>query len=458
MHRIIIVGGGAGGLQLATHLGDRLGARRKHPKASIILVDQHATHLWKPLLHSVAAGSLDFSIHQLDYAAQAHWHGFTFQQGKLTQIDRALKTITLAPILDRTGIELLPSRILHYDTLILAIGSITYFFHIPGAEQYTLALDTSAQAEYFRSRLVAACLRAQQSYLTKPSSPTPSGNITRSEIEPHIPLKPQVPIVIIGAGATGVELAAQLRYTAQMLAAYGLHQLDPKHDIRIILIEAAPRILPALPERVSQTTAALLKKLDIEIWVNESVSKAEPTIIHTHSGKQISAELKIWAAGIKAPPVLSTLGDLALNKRGQILVHPNLQSEIDEHIFAMGDCASCPWPGKSGQTVPPRAQAAHQQAHFLVSALIKRLSKKSIPTFRYRDFGSLISLGHSHAVGYLIPGFLNKNLFIEGFLARLMYRALYRMHIAALHGWFYMVLDTLAHWLSRSTRPRVKLH
>jgi NADH dehydrogenase len=434
MHRIIIVGGGAGGIELATRLGNRFGTPCKHPKASITLVDRYLTHLWKPKLHEVASGSLDLSAHQLAYAAQARWHGFDFEQGALIGLDRKKKTITIAPVLEEEGSELLPKRILKYDILVLAIGSTTHFFNVPGAKEHSIALDTVEQAERFHRRFVAVCRRTQYSKIAS-----------------------QVSIAIVGGGATGVELAAELRNTAQVLAAYGLHRLDPKKDIHIVLIEAADRILPELSERVSRVTTQLLEKQGIEIRVREQVIEISDEVIATKSGQNIPAELKVWAAGIKAPDILKELEAFELNHRGQILVRPTLQSINDDDIFALGDCASGPWLGYEAKVVPPRAQAAHQQANFLVSAITRKIHNKPLYIFKYRDRGSLISLSHFSAVGNFM-GALGKSVFIEGFFARLMYMALYRLHRVALHGWIHMILELLAHWLSRSTRPRVKLH
>lgn len=437
MHRMVIVGGGAGGLELATRLGNRF---RKRKTAKIVLVDRNPTHVWKPLLHEVAAGSMDPFTHQLEYAAQARWRGFEFQQGEFIALDRSAKTITLAAVRDEEGIDILPARTLAYDTLIIAIGSITNFFNVPGAQQYAFALDTAAQAEHFRRRLIAACMRAQM-----------RSRYSEQNSEPEQPARIQ--IAIVGGGATGVELSAELRQTAQALAVYGIHTLDPKRDIGISVIESGPRILSALPERVSAETAALLTKLGVELNVGEPVVEVLPNALRTASGHTLAADLIVWAAGIQAPAILKRLDGLATTARGQLKVRTTLQTENDDAIFAFGDCASCPWP-QHHSTVPPRAQAAHQQASFLLRALTRHLAHRPLPQFRYRDFGSLVSLGHFSAVGHLLGG----NLLVEGVFARFMYAFLYRMHIAALHGAPRMALDTLAHWLRRSTLPRVKLH
>lgn len=441
LHRVVIVGGGAGGLELATRLGNTLG---KKQRAQIVLVDRSPTHIWKPLLHEVAAGSMDPHTHQLEYAAQARWHNFEFQQGELQGLNRSQKWIQVAACMDQDGVEILPARQLAYDTLILSIGSVTHFFGVPGAAEHTIALDTAQQAEKFRRRLIAACMRAQTGL------PETEGEAVQAK-------SPQVAIAVIGAGATGVELSAELRNTAHVLAAYGLHRLDPGRDIGIRIIEAGPRILPALPERVSTETSKLLETLGIEVLTGERVTEIQPNAVLTASGKVLPADLMVWSAGIQAPKVLATLDGLAVNRAGQIVVKPTLQSETDANIFAFGDCASCIWLGK-GMAVPPRAQVAHQQATFLSKALPKHIAGQDLAEFRFHDMGSLVSLGRLSAVGNLMGGLIGGNMLIEGIMARLMYASLYRMHVLALHGVTRMVLDTISHWLRSKTLPRVKLH
>ncbi|MGF6504790.1 NAD(P)/FAD-dependent oxidoreductase [Paraburkholderia sp. 32] len=451
MHRFIVVGGGAGGLELATRLGDRYGADKKgrSAQAQVTLVDRYPTHIWKPLLHEVAAGSMDPFTQELPYAAQARWHGFAFQQGDLSALDRTNRRITLGTVLDDDGAELLPERELEYDTLIIAIGSTTAFFGVKGAAEFSIALDTVSEAERFRKRLIAACVRAEhQAHEPVESRPGP-GTWTSSE--------PRIQVAIVGGGATGVELSAELRNTAQVLSAYGLHKLDPRHDVGIVLIEAGPRILPALQERVSTATAELLTKLGVKLMIGETVAEVAPGYIRTASGHTVRADLTVWAAGIKAPAVLGQLDGLPVNRLGQLVVRRTLQTGIDDNIFALGDCAACEWPGNE-RNVPPRAQAAHQQASFLMKGLAARLDNRPQPEFTYRDFGSLVSLGHFSAVGNLMGGVIGGNMLIEGLFARFMYMSLYRLHIAALHGYPRMVLDTFAHWLRRTTLPRVKLH
>jgi len=434
-HRIVIVGGGAGGLELATRLGDRLGRKGK---VRITLIDRSRTHLWKPLLHQVAAGSMDQNDHELDYLAQARWHNFDFQLGRMEGLDRTAKTVLLAPLLDQeTGNEVLPRRELPYDTLVLAVGSQTNDFGTPGAARHAIALDTPGEAERFRSRLLNACLRA---------------NAQREPLGPG-----QLHVAIIGAGATGVELSAELHNTTRELVAFGLDRIDPERDLKITIVEAAPRILPALPERLSSAALKLLEKLNVEVLTGERVTEVSAQGLKTASGRDVPAELVVWAAGIKAPDFLKDLDGLESNRMSQLVVTQSLATTRDASIFAMGDCAACPWPEKSG-FVPPRAQSAHQQASHLYKWLPRRLHGAEVPPWSYRDFGSLVSLGEYSTVGSLMGSLTRGSLMIEGIFAGLMYRSLYKMHELALHGVVKVTLDTIARLITRRTEPHVKLH
>jgi NADH dehydrogenase len=229
LHRIVVVGGGAGGLELATRLGNKLGRRGK---AHITLIDKARTHLWKPLLHEIAAGSMDEDMHAIDYLAQAYWHGFVYRSGAMAGIDRARRLVQVAPFVDEEGRQVTPAQEVGYDTLVIAIGSLTNDFGTPGVKEHAIALETADEAVRFHARLVNACIRA---------------HVQKEPLRPE-----QLQVAIIGAGATGTELAAELHKTTRQLVAFGLDRIDPDMDIKINLIEAAPRILPQLPERLAK--------------------------------------------------------------------------------------------------------------------------------------------------------------------------------------------------------------
>jgi NADH dehydrogenase len=272
------------------------------------------------------------------------------------------------------------------------------------------------------------------------------------------PLRPeQLQVAIIGAGATGTELAAELHKTTRQLVAFGLDRIDPDKDIKIHLIEAAPRILPALPERLSDGAVKLLDKLKVQVHTGARVTEVTSTGVMLASGVTIPAELVVWAAGVKAPDLLKDIGGLETNAVNQLVVRPTLQTTRDDAIFAFGDCAACSWPGHEGN-VPPRAQAAHQQASHLAKQIPRRIAGMPLRAWHYRDFGSLVSLGDYSTVGSLMGKLVGGSLFIEGFVAGLMYKSLYKTHQLALHGPVKVALDTLARLITRRTEPVVKLH
>jgi NADH dehydrogenase len=433
-HHIVVAGGGAGGLELVTRLGDTLG---KRGQAKITLVERSRTHLWKPLLHSVAAGSLRRSQHELNYLAQAHWHHFTFCYGEVVGLDRAAKQLRLGEMRDEDGRQITPATSLSYDTLIMAVGSVTNDFGTPGAAEFAVPLENPEQASRFNRRIVNACLRAN----------------TQSE-----PIRPgQLHVAIIGAGATGTELSAELHRTVRAVLAYGMDRIDPLRDVHIVLIEAAPRILPALPKRISDATMALLRGIGVEVRTGARVAEVRADGVVLANGDLIPSELVVWSAGVKAPEFLREIDGLETNRINQLVVKDTLQTTRDPDIFAIGDCASCPQPG-SNSAVPPRAQAAHQMASHMVDQVDAILAGRALTPFRYRDFGSLVSLGKYSTVGSLMGFVVGRSMFIEGLFARVMYRSLYKMHEAALHGGPSVLWRSIVSTITQRPTPTVKLH
>ncbi len=437
LHRVVIVGGGAGGLELATKLGNTLGKKKI---AEIILIDAKKTHVWKPLLHEIAAGSLNPDKDELEYLAQAHWHHFKFRYGRVNQVDSQNKTVSIEPTYDIDGAEIIPLRKIKYDTLVLSVGSTVNDFNIPGAKEFAVALDTQDQAERFHQKLHNSILRAQ----------TQKGSVRPGQLE----------VVIVGGGATGVELAAELHKATREMTAYGLDRVNPDRDISISLVEASNRLLPALPVKISTSVESELRKLNVKLFLGERVTKVTKDGIETQSGKKIISSLVVWAAGIKAPEFLSHIKGIETNSIHQIKVESTLQSTSNSDIFAFGDCAACPVKPGSDLLVPPRAQAAHQQASMLYKSIKSKVLKpnKVLANYVYKDYGSLVNLGRYSTVGNLMGSLLGGSMFVEGLIARLMYLMLYQMHLSALHGVVSVVFRLLGKIISRRTEARVKLH
>jgi len=430
MEKIVIIGGGAGGLELATQLGHKLGRKKK---AEIILVDRNHSHLWKPLLHEVATGSMDEGIDALSYLAHARNHGFQFQLGSLTQINRENKTLELAEIRDAEGALLVPQRELAYDRLVIALGSTSNDFGTPGVKDHCIFLDNPHQARRFHNEMLNLFLRFSAS----------EGSLEK------------VNIAIVGGGATGVELSAELYNAVKQLHSYGYKGLDSS-SLNVTLVEAGERILPALPPRISAAAHQELTKLGVRVLTQTMVTSATENGLNTKGGEFIDADLMVWAAGIKAPDFLKEIGGLETNRINQLVVKETLQTTLDDDIYAIGDCASCALPG--GGFVPPRAQSAHQMASRALENILAQRKEKPLKAYVYKDHGSLVSLSRFSTVGSLMGNLMRGSMMVEGRIARFVYISLYRMHQIALHGYFKTGLMMLVGSLNRVLRPRLKLH
>jgi NADH dehydrogenase len=430
---IVIVGGGAGGLELACKLGRKLGPGK------VTLVDSRLYHVWKPSLHEVAAGTLDIHQEGLSYQMLAHDRGFSFVYGAMTALDTAARRLTIAAVYEPgDGVEVLPERTLGYRSLVIAVGSTSNYFGVPGARENTISLNATEDAERFRLRLLRLLAQAEQQ---KENGGADSG----------------LDIVIIGGGATGVELAAELREASGAYAAYGFRRLQVRRDVRITLLEGAPRILAPLPERVSTAATRLLDERAIRVVTDCRVERIDKRQVSDNKGTIYPADLCVWAAGIRAPEFLASLG-LPVARGGQIEVDAHLRVKDVPDVYALGDCAAC-IDGK-GKPVPPRAQAAHQQADYLVKTFLKLAGGHPPPQepYVYRDYGSLVSIGRETTVGSLMGSLRGASLFVEGFMARIMYMSLHLMHHQAVLGSLRTGLMALGRFLIRRTTPIVKLH
>lgn len=423
-HRLVILGAGAAGLDLATRL-----ARRQVPGLSITLVDRSGSSVWKPRLHQVAAGTLDTAQEEvvlLDHAARC---GIAYRPGILRGLDRAARTVTLGTVQDEAGRDAVTATV-PYDTLVVAIGSRADDFGTPGVREHCDFIDSRDQAEAFRAELRRAVIRCMDD-----------------------PAEGALSIAIVGAGATGTELAAELHQALDLAAGYGLPGL--RQRLRVTLIEAGPRILSALPEKVSDPATALLRRLGVEVLTGAAVESVDASGVTLKGGRRVEAHIRVWAAGIRAPAVTRDLDGLETDKAGRIRVEETMVAVTDSAILAMGDCAALVPPGQE-KPLPATAQVAHQQARHLARHLPARLRGTPLPPFRYTPRGSLVSLGDYEAFGSLGRLGVLRGASIGGWLARLSYALLYRRFQWVVHG-----LRTPLVWASGAlralARPPVRL-
>lgn len=431
---IVIVGGGAGGLELA------VGLSKKYRKSNIqvTLVDREKTHMWKPHLHEVAAGILDSHAEQVAYLNVASRFGFNFVWGNMQALDKEKKSITLAPMLNAQGIELLPARELAYDYLVMAVGSTSNDFGTPGVKDFAFSLDDLVSANAFHQTMLEKVLQKE----------------FRAEHEEHFRIS------IIGGGATGVELAAALTETTKKLSQFGLKKLKEK-PVQITVVNAADQLLPGLSEKISRGALDILSKAGVTVLNSTKVIEVQDgTTVVERGGERynIHSDMIVWAAGVKSPEFLTHFG-LETTRGNQIVVNGQLQS-TDKHIFVIGDCASVKWINapKEGMMVPPRAQSAHQMSEYLIEHMRDITEGKDVPDFVYRDFGSLISLGEVESVGTLMGFLQGRSLFVEGKIAKAMYIHLYQHHQIKINGFIAAVGLFIGKMIQKRFKPTVKVH
>ncbi|WP_269620526.1 NAD(P)/FAD-dependent oxidoreductase [Zhongshania sp. BJYM1] len=422
---IVVVGGGAGGLPLVTKLGRSLGKSRK---ANITLVDASASHIWKPRFHEVATGAIDSDLDAVDYRAHAHQNYYNFSKGRMSGLDREKKNVILEAAIGSAGEQILPERRIPYDYLVITVGSLGNDFNTPGVRDHCLFLDTREQADRFHERFLNHCL---------------SADFYRGPVS----------VAIVGGGATGVELAAEIHHAVALLKLYGHKELD-RSRLQVHVIEAGPRLLPALSEQIATAAQAELENMGVKVHTGTMVKEADEQGFITRDGERIDAALLVWAAGIKAPDAVGQWG-LEVNRINQLVVDPNLQT-ADPSIFAIGDCCACEL--AEGKNVPPRAQSAQQMAKHTAANLTRLVKGQPLLPFKYRDHGSLVSLSEYSALGNLMGSVRGGSFFIEGWMARMMYVSLYRLHQAAIYGWLRTLMLLMAGRFNRLLRPRLKLH
>ncbi|KES18852.1 NAD(P)/FAD-dependent oxidoreductase [Gilliamella apicola] len=404
MQKIIIIGGGAGGLELATNLGDKLG---KTEKAQITLIDKNSYHLWKPLLHEVATGVLDEQVDNIFYASQGQQHNFEFTQGTFTSLDRDQKQITIINHQDET-------LTIDYDILVIAIGSTSNDFGTPGVKEHCIFLDDQN-----------AAIRLRETLINKFTSFCSIIDNDQSSEEDKIR------IAIVGGGATGVELASELPHMVETFGTCGRNKMC-SDLLDVSVIEATDRILPALPEKTAASITKTLEKQGIHVLTKTMITKAESDGFYPKEGDTIKADIMIWTAGVKAPDYLKEIAGLESSRSNQLVVKPTLQTSRDDSIFVIGDSAYAMQ--DNGHASPPTAQAAHQMAKICYENIINILNNNPLKSFKYTDNGTIISL-HDTAQGVVkIAGKSEMN--VKGWFALIIHRLLYRMHQASLLGVF----------------------
>jgi NADH dehydrogenase len=373
LHHVVIVGGGFGGLYAATAL-------RKAP-VRVTLLDRRNFHLFQPLLYQVATGSLS----PANIAAP------------LRSVLRRQRNarVLLAEV---SGFDLAGRRVLlsggdaiRYDSLIVAAGARHHYFGHPEWEKYAPGLKTLEDATAMRRRILLAFEQAERA----PDPDARRGLLT---------------FVVVGGGPTGVELAGAVGDLARATLRFDFRDINPA-TARVLLLEAADRILTTYPPKLSARAARSLEKLGVAVRTGTVVTDVRPGSVTVKTGSQVEeirAHTVLWGAGVEASPLAKMLADAtgaALDRAGRIVVQPDLSLPGRPEVFVLGDMAN--YPHQTGQPLPGVAPVAMQQGSYVAELIERRLagagarSEEQRRPFRYRDRGSMATIGPSAAVADL---------------------------------------------------------
>jgi NADH dehydrogenase len=375
-HRVVVVGGGFGGINAVKRLRDA--------PVDVTLVDRRNFHLFQPLTYQVATGAL--SPGEVAYPLRALFRrdrNVRVLLAEVTDFDLDAREVSLAPA---GGLDA-PSK-LPYDTLIVAGGSsYSYFGHDEWTE-IAAEVKSLESALTVRSRLLAAFERAE---------------LSTSEEERDAELT----FVIVGAGPTGVEMAGQIGELARDTLRRDFRSIDPG-SARVLLVEATDRILPGFPPSLSESSARQLRQLGVTPIVNRMVVgiDEESTTIQAPDGRteRIPARTVIWAAGVSASALATTLGEKTgaeVDKAGRVSVEPNLTLPGHPEVIALGDMVDVRDEQGGHQDLPGVAPVSIQQGHYAARLVRDRLAGRETKPFDYFDKGNVATIGRGRAVADL---------------------------------------------------------
>ena len=375
LHRVVILGGGFGGLHAAQAL--------KRAPVHVTLVDRRNFHLFQPLLYQVATGALS----PANIAAPLR---NILKRHRNTRVLLG-DVVGLDPVGRRV---ILSDGKIPYDSLVVALGSSHHYFGKDGWSRLAPGLKTIEDAIEIRRRILIAFERAEWE-----SDPTK--------------IRTLLTFVVVGGGPTGVELAGAVAEIARDTLAHEFRSIDPSHA-RILLLEGSQHVLSAYPPDLSQKAIRSLQRLGVEVRIGTIVTEIQPDAVVVRAGEQterIQTATVLWAAGVQASPFSTVLADAAgakLDRTSRVVVEPDLSVPGHPEILVIGDLAH--FAHRSGSPLPGVAQVAMQQGAYAARLIQDRLRGQATPPFRYRDYGTMATIGRNAAVaevfGFRFAGYL----------------------------------------------------
>ncbi len=389
--RILILGGGFAGITVASRLERQLRAG----EASITLASRENFSVFTPMLPEVCSGALE--VRHIVTPVRSQLRRTTFVLADVDEMDLASKTVRLTHAL--TGVH----ETLQYDHLVIALGSATATFGLPGVREHSFALKTLEDASVLRNRLV---------WLLEAADETGDAAERRKLLT----------IAIVGGGFTGVETAGEI---AELFAsvAHFYPNVSPS-DIRVVLVEGGDVLLPGLPVRMGAYATRRLVARGVEVKTRSSVTRADASVLELEHGERIETATIVWSAGVTPSPAVAN-AVLPRTKRGAVIVEPDLSVREHAGVWAAGDCAAIPDEG--GGFYPATAQHAIREGPLLADNIVAALRGKSTRPFRFRSLGMMASLGAREAVAQL-PG----DRVLTGFPAWFLWRTYYLLRLPGL--------------------------
>jgi NADH:ubiquinone reductase (H+-translocating) len=399
MTRIVVLGGGFAGVAAARRLEKKL----RRDEAEIALVSRDNFTLFTPMLPEVSSGGLE--PRHVATPVRAQLRRTKFVLGEISRLDLAARAVEARhPITgDVTRLE--------YDHVVLALGSVTSTFGIPGVAQHTLPLKTLEDAETLRNRIIAAL---EQAVVTPPGA-------DRDRL---------LTFAVVGGGYTGCECAGELVDFFHSIVKF--YRPLGLADVRMVMIEAGKALLADLPPKMGSYTTRNLARRKVELVIGDGVTRVDEHGITLQSGRTIACSTIVWSAGVRPSPVLRDLPELQHARNGGILVHQDMSALGAPGVWALGDCAWVPVkpdadPKDKDAWYPATAQHAIREGPSLADNIVATLRGKPTKPFRYRSLGTMASLGARRGVAQLPGGFV-----LTGFPAWFLWRTYYLLRLPGL--------------------------
>ncbi len=365
--RVLVLGGGFGGMYTARRLERRL----PPAEAEIVLVNVENYMLYTPLLPEAAAGTIE-PRHVVVPLRQA-LRRTRLKVGKVTAVDLDRRTCTYV---SAGGVE----RSLDWDRLVIALGSVSRMFPIPGLAEHAHGFKTLAEAIYLRNHVLEQLELAD-------ASDDPDERRAR------------LTFVVVGAGYAGTELVAELQ--ALVRRALRLYPALRTSDTRWVLADVAPQVLPELGGRLSTTALKVLRERGVEIRLKMTLDQVGPDWVRFSDGEWVPTTTVVWTAGVTPDPLIGKLG-LATDERGRLVVDEYVAVPGRDDVFAVGDAAAVPLAGRKGATAPPTAQHALREAKVCADNVAASLGHGQRRRFTFQGLGLLVNLSENYGVGRVL--------------------------------------------------------